>query len=301
MLALSSTPWTAMLSECSCGPCEVMYALEKRMKFQGLWQTGKGVCILGQTQWCFCSIHQFYLCACIYVQKGFCRITTPWCLKNSLQLESAVKALYTDTHWISCWLIYLKHSTDKENCIAPSSKISYCNLSTPEEDLCLSCLHSSLRTPNCWNARWQACLEDAAATYGETLDAETHSDLKIMNEHFQIVANNYAPDSFASIFWQQEIKAATVKTASLLQWHLLMIKWCLHMQHILSGGYEALQKSGCLSLPFQPTMCDYTHYALVKSWFSMAVDYQFWGCSGWSMWGVEKVAALLMDEMYHVK
>ena len=40
------------------------------------------------------------------------------------------------------------------------------------------------------------------------------------------------------------------------------------------GAYEDLRKSGCLSLPSQRTLSDYTHYASAKSGFSMAVDYQ---------------------------
>ena len=60
--------------------------------------------------------------------------------------------------------------------------------STPEKDLRLSSLYSLLRAANHQNARLQARLKEKAATYGETLDAETDSDLKkIMDEHFQTV------------------------------------------------------------------------------------------------------------------
>lgn len=78
-----------------------------------------------------------------------------------------------------------------------------------------------------------------------------------------------------------------------------MIKWCLHIRHLSSGAYEALRKSGCLSLPSQRTLRDYTHYAEAKSGFLMDVDRQLieatqvGTCEGW-----KKCIVLLMDKMH---
>ena len=131
--------------------------------------------------------------------------------------------------------------------------------STPEKDLRLSHLHSLLRAANRQNAQLQARLKEKAATYGET----------------------------------------SAKSAPSMRWHPLMIKWCLHMRHISSGGYEALWKSGCLSLPSQHTLHDYTHYASVKSGFSMAVDYQLIDAAQIGTCEErKKCVALLMDEIY---
>ena len=194
----------------------------------------------------------------------------------------------------------LKNSADKENRKAPSSKVNYCHLSTPEKDKRLSRLHSSLRSVNRRIARLEARLEEAAATSGVTLDTQTHSDLKkIMDENFQTILDNYAPDSFVNIFWQQQMKAATVKSASSMRWHPLMVKWCLHIRHLSSGAYEELRKSGCLSLPSQRTLRDYTHYVSAKSGFSMAVDYQLINAAQIETCGERrKCVTLLMDEMY---
>lgn len=194
----------------------------------------------------------------------------------------------------------LKNTADKENRTAPSSKVNYCHLSTPEKDKRLSRLHSSLRSANRRISRLEARLEEAAATTGMTLDPQTHSDLKkIMDENIQTIVDNYAPDSFAHIFWQQQMKAATTKSASSMRWHPLMIKWCLHIRHLSSGAYEELRKSGCLSLPSQRTLRDYTHYASAKSGFSIAVDYQLIDAAQIQTCGERrKCVTLLMDEMY---
>ena len=86
-----------------------------------------------------------------------------------------------------------------------------------------------------------------------------------------------------------------------LKWHPLMIKWCLHIRHISSGGYRALRKSGCLSLPSQRTLRDYTHYATVTSGFSMAVDQQLIDAAHIGTCEErKKCVVLLLDEM-HIK
>ena len=120
-----------------------------------------------------------------------------------------------------------------------------------------------------------------------------------MDENFQMIVNNYPPDSFGHIFWQQQMKAATSKSASSMRWNPLMIKWCLHIRHKSSGGYEALRKSGCLYLPSQHTLRDYTHYASTKSGFSMAVDYQLIDAAQIGKCEERrKCVTLLMDEIY---
>ena len=84
-----------------------------------------------------------------------------------------------------------------------------------------------------------------------------------------------------------------------MRWHPLIIKWCLHFRHLSSSCYDALRKYGCLSLPSQRTLRDYTHYAEAKSGFSMDVDRQLIDavkvgtCEVW-----EKCVIVLMDEMY---
>ena len=190
--------------------------------------------------------------------------------------------------------------SDKENRTAPCSRVSYSHLTTPEKNRQLSRLHSSLRSANRRIARLKARLEDAVEHAGEVLDEPTHDGLQsIMAENSLQVTEQFPPNSFARIFWEQQMSAAKAKTASAMRWHPLMIKWCLHIRHLSSGAYEALQKSGCLSLLSQCTLRDYTHYAEAKSGFSMDVDRQLIEATqvGTSeAW--EKCIILLMDEMH---
>ena len=78
-----------------------------------------------------------------------------------------------------------------------------------------------------------------------------------------------------------------------------MIKWCLHLRPLSSSSYEALRKSGCLSLPSQRTLRDYAHYAKAEAGFSTAVDEQLIGasevatCPEW-----KKCVLIIMDEMH---
>ena len=79
----------------------------------------------------------------------------------------------------------------------------------------------------------------------------------------------------------------------------MMIKWCIHLSHYSSSGYEALRQSGCIRLPSQRTIRDYTHFASAAPGFSVDIDKQIIEaakistCQEW-----EKCHFILMDEMY---
>lgn len=78
-----------------------------------------------------------------------------------------------------------------------------------------------------------------------------------------------------------------------------MIRWCLYLRHQSSKAYEAIRESGCLSLPSQRTLRDYSHSVKAKPGFSTEVDHQLMLaskvvlCPEW-----EKLVVLLLDEMY---
>ena len=78
-----------------------------------------------------------------------------------------------------------------------------------------------------------------------------------------------------------------------------MIKWCLYLRHRSSGAYETLRNSGCVALPSQRTLRDYTHYMTTTVGFSREVD----NCL---MEAIkidtcperEKYVAIIMDELH---
>ena len=59
-----------------------------------------------------------------------------------------------------------------------------------------------------------------------------------------------------------------------MRWHPLFIKWCLYLRHLSGKAYELLRDSGCVRLPSQRTLRDYTHYISASVGFSAEVDEQ---------------------------
>ncbi len=51
-----------------------------------------------------------------------------------------------------------------------------------------------------------------------------------------------------------------------------MIRWCLYLRNRSSGAYDTLRESGCIKLPSQRTLRDYTYYVKAKVGFSNEVD-----------------------------
>ena len=70
----------------------------------------------------------------------------------------------------------------------------------------------------------------------------------------------YPKGSFASLFWEEQLKAASVKDARQIRWHPLMIKWCLNLKLISSATCHTVRTSVFLRLPSEKTLRDYTHY-----------------------------------------
>ena len=172
-----------------------------------------------------------------------------------------------------------KSKASKENGTSTSSHVNYIHLSSPEKNRRLSTLHQAVRTVQRQVGRLRAHLTEATAAVVEVVAPDTHESLRI--------------------FWDQQKKAAEVSTSCGMRWHPLIIKWCIHLRHLSSWCYEALRKTGCLSLPSQRTLRDYTHFANAVSGFSTAVDQQLIEaaeiatCPEW-----KKCVVVLLDEMH---
>lgn len=67
-------------------------------------------------------------------------------------------------------------------------------------------------------------------------------------------------------------KAASLKNSKSMRWHPLFIKWCIYLCHLSGSSYDMLQESGCVKLPSQNTLCDYTYYTASTIGFSDSVD-----------------------------
>lgn len=78
-----------------------------------------------------------------------------------------------------------------------------------------------------------------------------------------------------------------------------MIKWCLYLRHVSGRAYKILRSSGCVTLPSQRTLSDYTHYVSALTGFSTDIDKQLAlavddePCSE-----MNKYTVLIINEMY---
>ena len=143
-------------------------------------------------------------------------------------------------------------------------------------------------------------LQVAANQRGVLLDDADHNDFKelLISESGKI-SKQYLKNSFEYLFWEQQMKAAQCKDSRQMRWHPIIIKWCLYLRNKSSGMYEALRDSGCISLPSQRTLRDYTHCFEAKIGFSDDVDHMLMNAAKLSSCEeYQKYVGILIDEMH---
>ena len=116
-----------------------------------------------------------------------------------------------------------------------------------------------------------------------------------MQEEEHQVIDKFLQGTFQHVFWQQQKKALSYRKKQNMRWHPTMLKWCLYLRHQSNKTYETLRESGCLHLPSQRTLRDYTHCVKSSSGFSAAVDLQLMqaiGLASCPEW--EKLVVLLI-------
>lgn len=185
---------------------------------------------------------------------------------------------------------------------SPSNHTNYRYLTTPEKVQRLQRLHQSTRLCRKQVGRVKARLAAAIEKRGILVDSELHDDLTvIMKENSAQVLEAYPPDSFARIFWEQQLRATSLKDARSMHWEPMMIRWCLYLRHLSTGAYETLRSSGAVKLPSQRTLRDYTHFTHASNGFSSEVDRQLMDTAKIGVCPErEKYIVVLMDEM-HIK
>ena len=91
-------------------------------------------------------------------------------------------------------------------------------------------MHSELHCTKLQKKRLKLKLEEAIEKNGVVVDSATHDDLQtIMADNEAEVATRYPDTFFQHIFWKQQQEAAKMKKASSMQWHPLIIRWCLYL------------------------------------------------------------------------
>lgn len=155
----------------------------------------------------------------------------------------------------------------------PASHVNYRFLTDGERNERLHNLHQQVRAASKKLERLTKKLEEISNIQGSSLDEDVDQDMRdIMREHAQSITDSHPTGTFARVFWEQQLKASSQCDARQRRWHPAMIKWCLYLRHRSSGAYETLRNSGCLKLPSQRTLRDYTHVAGSHIGFSKEVD-----------------------------
>ena len=173
----------------------------------------------------------------------------------------------------------------------------YCN--TPENMQGLpASLHYTVRLQRRALQHLEAQLAKVIQISGVRLEDSVQGDLlQIMNDHSDSVTAQYGEDSFAAIFWNQQIKAASAKSNSRRRWHPLVLKWCLYLHHISSKAYETICNSGIITLPSSRTLRDYKHLSSTSVGLSIEADRQLLDIPNQKD-DLTKNCTLLFDEMY---
>jgi hypothetical protein len=74
-------------------------------------------------------------------------------------------------------------------------------------------------------------------------------------------------------------------------------RWSIYLRHLSGKGYELLRESGCITLPSQRTLRDYTYYNETKIGFSISTDQELLSLvKDYKPW--QKMVCVTMDEMY---
>ena len=170
-----------------------------------------------------------------------------------------------------------KHKLEKPqvNVAKTTSHANYRHLKSPECKKRMVNLKTELRNSKQEVAKLKARLESIREEKGVNVDEDLYKDLEdIMNERTEEIRNNYLPNSFHRLFWEQQLEAMKLKDARQVRWHPMMIKWCLSLKLLSPCAYHTLRSSNLLVLPSERTLRDYTHFIKAKTGFQAEVDRQ---------------------------
>ena len=104
---------------------------------------------------------------------------------------------------------------------------------------------------------------------------------------------------FMKIFWNQQLKAASLESTRQMRWHPAIIRWCLYLHHRSSGCYKSLRNSGLFYLPSERTLQDYRHFSSSTTGFSKSLDEQLLEQVGSQKpKNLAKYVGVVLDEMY---
>ena len=190
-----------------------------------------------------------------------------------------------------------KETECSQHCL-PESHTNYRYLDTPEKIERLQNMHKLMCRQKKQIKRLQSSLNKLIQSDGIKVDETTNRDLlHIMNCNTSTVLS--AEEKFQSLFWQQQLKASSVKGKQGVRWHPAIIRWCLYLHHRSSGAYSTLRNSGVLKLPSERTLRDYRHFASAAAGFTKENDQQLLDLLQLQKTeNLAKYVVITLDEMY---
>lgn len=119
-----------------------------------------------------------------------------------------------------------------------------------------------------------------------------------MEEENASIEEKYPENSFQRMFWDQQ-RGASSKTSKGMRWQPAMIKWCLYLRYQSNKAYELVRSSGCIQLPSQSTLHDYSLCVKSDAGFSTDVDLLLMKANSMLCCPEhEKLVIILLDEIY---
>ena len=94
-----------------------------------------------------------------------------------------------------------------------------------------------------------------------------------MHENEQKVRDSYPEGSFEKLFFEEQLKAATVGNPRQVHWHPVLV--VSQFKIAFSSSYHALRSTGFIKLLSERTLFDYTHYFTNKVGFQDEVTSSF--------------------------
>ena len=185
-----------------------------------------------------------------------------------------------------------------ESCEA-SSHTNYRYLSEEEKNQRMKNLHEEVRSKERQIQYLRKKIDNVIMEEGVKVDSNMHSDLlKIMNKHDPL-REDASDTKFKEFFWEQQLKAASLRDSRSMRWHPAMIRWCLYLHHRSSGCYSTLRNSGVIRLPSERTLKDYKHFTPSICGFSLSTDLQLLDhIKQQKPHQLSKYVNIVIDEMY---
>ena len=170
-------------------------------------------------------------------------------------------------------LLGLLRQSKRKTVISPSRFTTHAHLTTPQKNKKLQTLIAWQKVFRRKISRMKKKIIKSTKERGINVCPSLDGDLRaIMAEKTPDVYKQYSFGTFRRLFWDEQRKASTVKSASGMRWHPVMIRWALNLKMLSSSAYHALRTSGFVKLPSERTLRDYTHFFHQKTGFQKEVN-----------------------------